>query len=204
MSECWLEVRQVPFTFASPHHQPLLPPANRAVTLFSTRSKGINTLTPRTLSHRNRATDDSSSALQPPSTCQRSLTRMRGAEIRSCWQRSPKSLGRPWLRASQLRKGQKIKRQPERRWGRGRNRWRRWEEGFLFHLVLQLPSPTSSNWQDKCTCHGGLSQRLLVQKLALGAKTKSQLLFWTITSELNWLFLFIYLFLLNVKQFDKI
>lgn len=54
----------------------------------------------------------------------------------------------------------KIKRQPDRRGANKREK--KVEEHFLFHLASQLFPPSSFNWQYKCTCHCGASQKWVV------------------------------------------
>lgn len=124
---------------------PPLPPA-QVTELSPCFSQDPTALTPSPciLSHGTRAMGNSSSALQPPFTCQTSHMRMRGAAPHAGWQHCPKTLGRPSLAKIQSVKHRpKIRRKPERRWGNGG--WIKMEErrgtfplSFTFQLFFSL------------------------------------------------------------------
>lgn len=77
-------------------------PGNRSVTLPLTRSEGINTFALCALSPTGHGPmGHASVALQP------AAAREDQSGGVTCWQPSPKSLGRPWRGASQLKQGQK-------------------------------------------------------------------------------------------------
>lgn len=125
-------------------------PGNRAVTLLLTRSESINTLAPRDVSHRTRAMDDSSAALHPPCPLQRWHMRIGAAGLCGSGLHTlaavPKVTRQALAWSQSVEPRPEIKRQPERRGGnKGQMKRGKVEEHFLFHLAIQLFSPSSSN-----------------------------------------------------------